>query len=211
MKQIARVLTLSAVIVCFGTCVATAQKPDTYKELVTKLKAGDTKIDFKAIRIASLDSEEKDAGEADKELRRKATEALNAKKFKEAMKAGEEALKGGYLDIDTHLIMALAARGAGDKAKFEFHQAVYVGLINSILGSGDGKSTKTAYVVINVGEEYSVLTALELKRGSQAVLDEGGHKYDVLTATDPKTNESEKVYFNIDAVWKGYEKVFKKN
>lgn len=49
-------------------------------------------------------------------------------------------------------------------------------MINSILGSGDWKSTKIACVVINVGKEYPVLTALERKRGSQALLDEGGHK-----------------------------------
>lgn len=26
---------------------------------------------------------------------------------------------------------------------------------------------------------------------------------------DPKTNESDKVYFNIEAVWRGYEKFLK--
>ena len=107
------------------------------------------------------------------------------------------------------MLIAVAYRESGNTEKFDFHKAVYLGLVNSILDSGDGKSAKTAYIVIDVAEEYALLRALGLDRGSQALRTEGGHKYDLLTVTDPKNNDKKEIWFNIDAVWKGYEKIFK--
>lgn len=187
----------------------TASKDDPFKTLVAKLKGGDTTVDFKAMRMASADSKEEDAGEADRELRSKALEAINSKKYEAASKAAEKALQTGYVDIEMHLVMAVANRELGDSKKFEFHKAAYLGLLNSILDGADGKSAKTAYVVISVSEEYSVLGALGLARGSQSLRNEGGHAYDVLSVTDPKTKATQNVWFNIDIVWKGYEKIFK--
>ena len=184
-------------------------KDDSFKPLVSKLKGGDTTIDFKALRLASVDSDAEEAGEADRELYKKAVVALNAKKYDEVISACEKTLKSGYLDIDTHVLLAVAYRETGNSKKFDFHKAVYLGLVNSILAGADGKSAKTAYVVITVGEEYAILGALELKRGNQALRTEDGHKYDVLTVTDPKTNQTKDIWFNIDIVWKGYEKMFK--
>ena len=189
----------------------TASPTDEFKTIVAKLKAGDTKVDFKALRMASSDSKAEDAGaRGDRDAYAKAVAAYNAKKFDDALSNAEKALKTGYLDINTHLLLAVAHQEKGNKDKFEFHKAVYLGLINSILDGGDGKSAKTAYTVIEVAEEYAVLDALGLDRGSQAVRNEGGHKYDVLTATDPKTKQTRDVWFNIDIVWKGYEKMFNK-
>lgn len=198
--------------VSFGQTPANASpQPDKFKEYASKLRAGDAKVDYTALRMSSMASDEKDAGQPDRELRKKMVVAFNAKKYKEAIQLGNDTLKTGLLDSETHMILALAHQHAGNKEKHEFHKNVYLGLVNSILASGDGRSTKTAYVVINVAEEYAVLTALELKRGSQALLNEDGKKFDVLTVQNPQTNESEKVYFNIDNVWKGYENLFKQN
>jgi hypothetical protein len=184
-------------------------KTDPFAAMIAKLKGGNTKIDFKALRMSSVDSKSDDAGQPDREEYKKAVDAYNAKKFKAAIAAGEKALEQGYLGIDTHMLLAVSYRESGDTAKFDFHKAVYLGLVNSILSSGDGKSAKTAYVVIDVAEEYAILRALELNRGDQALRNEDGHKYDLLTVTDPKNGEKRSVWFNIDEVWKGYEKMLK--
>jgi hypothetical protein len=95
------------------------------------------------------------------------------------------------------------AHGAlGDAKKAKFHEAVYLGLINSIINGSDGNSTKTAYVVISMLEVPVVLNALDLKRTSQEMIEEGGHKYGVVVATDKNTAETSKVYFNIDVAAK---------
>jgi hypothetical protein len=210
-RRIVSVFLFASVLVVSGYAQDTGAtaKDDVFKTLLTKLKGGDTKIDFKALRMASLDSKSDDAGQPDEEQYKKAVEAYTSKKYKAAISAGEKSLDKGYLGIDAHLLVAVAHREAGNNEKFDFHKAVYLGLVNSIISGADGKSAKTAYVVIDVAEEYALLRALGLDRGSQALRADGGHKYDVLTVTDPKTNQTQQLWFNIDAVWKGYEKLFK--
>ncbi len=207
-------ITLGAIFsfVCLAAHAQKAPpKADAFTPLIAKVKAGDVSVDFTALRMASPESDAEDAGaEADLEVYKKGVAAFNAKKFDDAVLAGERALKSGYLDADTHLLLAVANQKLGKTAKFEFHRAVYRGLINSILKSGDGKSSKTAYVVIAVREEYAVLNSLGLTRDSQAVRNEDGHTFDLLTATDEDSGKTVEVWFNIDIVWKGYEKVFKK-
>jgi hypothetical protein len=218
MKFIVIELLTSVLFVAFLAIGAYAQSPapalpatnqTVFKDLLAKLKAGDANIDYKAFRFASADSDAKEAGKGDRELSNKAIAAFQDGKFKDAIKLADKALDSGYVDSRMHLIRALASEKSGDVKKFEFHKAVYLGLINSILSGADGKSAKTAYVVISIDEESAVLRALELMKGNQSLRNDGGHKYDVLTVTDPKTNKSFELWFNIDIIWKGYEKMFK--
>jgi len=51
--------------------------------------------------------------------------------------------------------------------------AVFIGLVRSVLGSGDGKSLETAFVVIAIDEEYAVMAALSLRLVSQALVNLG--------------------------------------
>lgn len=182
---------------------------DPFAKMLSQLKGGDTKLDYKALRLASVDSKSKEAGQPDDDEYKKAVEAYNAKKYKAAIAAGEKALAEGYIGMDAHLLVALAYRESGNNEKSAFHEAVYLGLVNSVLTGADGKSAKTAYVVIHVAEEYALLRALQMKRGSQALRTADGHKFDVLTVTDARTNETKELWFNIDEVWKGYDKIFK--
>lgn len=202
-------------VFALSSVVVLAQTPgekgeDKFKTLASKLKSGDTNIDFKALRMSTVDSNEKDAGaRSDTESYKKAVVAMRDKKYKLAISEAERSLTEGYLDPSTHVLLAVAHQESGNKAKHEFHKAVYLGLINSILDGADGKSAKTAYIVIDVNEEYAVLDALALSRGNQGLRAVDGHKYDVLTVTDPKTKQTQEVWFNIDIVWKGYDKLFK--
>ena len=134
---------------------------------------------------------------------------LDQKKYKEAIKKIEEILKDDYVDMDAHITASLSYRGLGDNNKADFHKSVYIGLVNSILSSGDGKTANTAFVVITTHEEYIVLRALGLYPGSQSLMHIEGHTFDVLTATDPKTKESVKIFFNIDIPWKAETEMFK--
>ena len=82
----------------------------------------------------------------------------------------------------------------------EFHKYIYEQLVKSITDSGDGKSPETAFIVIEVHEEYVVLES----DGDQdfaeiAVTDaKGGHSYDELVVDDSVTNKTQKIYFNVD-------------
>ena len=70
---------------------------------------------------------------------------------------------------------------------------------------------QTAMVVISTREEYLILSVKGLNPTGQALLREGEHSYDKLSAVDPKTNEKSEYYFQIDRVFGHWDKIFKKD
>lgn len=187
-----------------------ADKKATYDELLAKLKAGDTSIDFRALRISYTETKQYSPYGTDSEQRRKLFKAVNDKKYKDALKVADEILDTNYVDMNAHMGASISYRELGDETKAEFHKAVFRGLVESILNGADGKSPQTAYVVICVPEEYVIVNYLGYQRGSQALVNKEGHQFDVLTVTDPDRGKSVELYFNIDFVWKGYDKIFGK-
>ena len=194
------------------TDVKAAQKltAKDYDDLLAKLKKGDTAIDFTKLRFAYAETKDYSPYGIGADEKKALFDAFNGKKYEEALKKAEEILKTNYVEMNAHFVAFVSNQELGKSEKSEFHRKVFTGLINSILDGADGKTAKTAYKVICVPEEYVVLNFLGLRRTSQALTDENGSKFDILTVVDNKTNESAKLYFNIDTVWKGYEKVLGK-
>lgn len=188
----------------------TVRQKVSYEELLAKLKSGDTKIDFKSLRMAYAETKEYSPYGVGNDKINPMFKALENKKYEDALKLADEILKTNYVEMNSHFIASAANSALGNKEKSDFHRSVFLGLVNSIVEGKDGKSAKTAYEVISVPEEYVILYTLGYKRGSQALVEEGGHKFDVLTVTDSKTNETAKLYFNVDTVFKGYGKIFGK-
>ena len=213
MKKLISILVITLSI-CAVSYAQTDNKPANnvsvtiYSQLLEKLKAGDTKIDYKAIRVAFTDTKEFSPLGAQTDY--KLFAMVEKKKFKDAIKVAAEKLESNYVDIDAHLVCAISYAETKNQAKADFHKAVYLGLINSILSGADGKGAKTAFVVLSIGEENSVLRALGLIKADQALINENGKKFDVIGVTDAKTKEASKVYFNIDLLWKGYDNMFSK-
>ena len=79
----------------------------------------------------------------------------------------------------------------------------------SIMGSGDGKTEETAFVVIGTDEEYTLFNFLGLRAGNQELIQSKGHSYDRMTVTDPKTNQTSVYFFNIDKPYNHLSKKFK--
>jgi len=195
-------IALFAVILLFcGTSIsAQGDKASVYNDLLSKVKDGNMTVDFKALRFAFA---EQGPAPFDPKAQGGMTKALNDKNYKEAAKLAETIQKANFVDMNSHVVAAMAHDALGDAKKAKFHEAVYLGLINSIINRADGNSTKTAYVVVSLLEVPVVLNALDLKRTSQEMIEEGGHKYAVVVATDKNNAETSKVYFNIDLAAKG--------
>ncbi|MEO8648747.1 MAG: DUF4919 domain-containing protein [Acidobacteriota bacterium] len=208
MKRSVSLLAVLIFLVIAATAQPAAQAPD-YESLLTKAKRGEKGLDYAALRIAYAATSDFNPV-VDAKVRVEMYKLIKEKKFKEAIKLAEAVHKTNFVDISSHMVLALAYAELKDQPKADFHKNTYLGLVNSIINSGDGETAKTAYIVISVPEEYAILDAFEYKRGTQEVVTENGHKYDVLTVTDTKTNSPVKMYFNIDIVWKGYDKVFPK-
>lgn len=192
-----------------GAVSGQSSSDSEYEALLSKVKSGNTSVDFKALRMSYAASSGYSSVSIDPKLRLKLIDAVKAKKFDEVAKAAQDILKVSFLDMTAHIYASTAYEALKDKKKSEYHKAVYLGLINSIVTGADGESPKTAYVVISVDEENAVLNAYELQKSGSSSMEEGGHKYDVLTVTDKATGASSKVYFNIDLLAKGADKAVK--
>jgi hypothetical protein len=180
-----------------GAAYPATAKP-TYEGLLEKARRGDPGLDFTALRMAWADRLAA-ARAADPELRKKMSEALHRDQWAAVVETGNQVLAQNYLDIDAHMFVAFAYEKSHEPEKAALHRTMGNGLMKSVLASGDGRSFKSAFVVISVEEEYSVLKHYRLRSDKQDLVTADGHSYDVLTA---ETDQGEKatVYFNIDKV-----------
>lgn len=179
-----------------ATSAANAKPGGSYVGMLERARRGDRSIDFGAMRMAYTETADYNPYGGD--VRREMFGALGASKFEEALSVAEKALEKNYVDLNAHYVAFVANRELKRVDRAEFHRTMFAGLIESIQRSGDGKSAETAFVVISTTEEYVLLNVLGLRPAGQALIHDKGHSYDLMTGVDPKTNESVKLFFNID-------------
>jgi hypothetical protein len=193
-----RTLALWAACLLPGVPAAAQEKPgQEYEALLARVKKSDPKVDFTRLRLAYTKSPGYDPYGSDPDLRKGIRTALAKKEFAKVVELAGKALRANYLDIETHLAAHRAYKALKDEEKSRNHRYVLDGLIKSILKSGDGKSPKTAFVVISTDEEYVVLGVLGIRRTSQALVGAAGQKYDRLEGVREETNEEVTLYFNV--------------
>lgn len=103
--------------------------------------------------------------------------------------------------------VAIAYYELGDYQNFKKYYALYFGLVESIIASGDGLDYDRAFVVISTGDQYVVMRFLELQSQQQSLLHEAGHSFDQHKI--PLANgESLDLLFNIDLPFSSLSKQF---
>lgn len=125
---------------------------------------------------------------------RDASEALVAGNYELVLVLTDDLLKECPVDADFHLWRGAALFSIGRDSEGELHKRWYLGLIQSILDSGDGTSAESAYVTISTGEEYSTLSYLRLTPQQQFLV-EGPPMVDAISVED-ESGEQSTVYFN---------------
>ena len=170
---------------------------ERYRSMAARLEAGDLTVDLGELRRAYADSADFTT-ESSSALQAELMDAMGKRDFPRAIRSAQKAIETKYANIHAHHALYFAYRETGDEERFKFHFAVWKGLIDSILRSGDGKSETTAYEVMSIDEEYLVLRILGLVPVLQSLKMDGDHKCDVMKAKNPATQEEVKLYFNID-------------
>lgn len=181
-----------------------------YEVLLGKLNGGDTNIDFTTLRMAFTKTKNYSYHGAEKSEQGKFLQPFNNKNYREALKQAEKFLADNFVDANAHFVAHSAAKELKDDKKADFHKAVLLGLLNSIKNGNDGLSAEKPFQVITIDEEYAMMRFLGYKFSSQSLQNANGHQFDVFTATNTKTNEEVKLYFNIDVVWKAETEIFGK-
>jgi hypothetical protein len=78
--------------------------------------------------------------------------------------------------------------------------------MNSIYFSGDGESPKTAFIVMEISEEYDLLNWLKLKLREQSLILRDGYSFDIMRAFNE--NKETELFFNIDLALKNLSEEF---
>ena len=114
-----------------------------------------------------------------------------------------EKLKDCPVDIHGHIRLNVILQELGREDEAALHLEWAYGLMDTIVASGDGNTSETAYVTISIAEEYAILKAFALKKKSQSLLGDR----DVFLAEDRDGNEHH-IYFFPEAHWKRLAKLF---
>jgi hypothetical protein len=171
----------------------------TYDELVGRAKRGDANVDYLVLRNAYAESPNYDpyAGKLGK-LQSEMFDAYRRADCAAVIAKAESILAVNFVHVDAHLVASLCHEKLGNEEAMRREREAARGLIGSILKSGDGKSEETAFVVIQIAEEYSMLRLLGLQPSNQSLIHAQGHSYDRFEAKSNDTGQQVVVFFNID-------------
>jgi hypothetical protein len=170
---------------------------------VAHAKAGDPTVDFLAMRMAYLESPEFARGEAAKarvrELRQLMFAAMDARNHSAVRDRARETLALVYIDLDAQKAQSQACAALHDDACASRGKRVEMGLLKSIVSTGDGHSCASGWKVVTIDEEYFVLQMIDTKVRRQSIAQEGPHVCDKMEVAD-SDGQAQTYYFDIGAM-----------
>lgn len=109
----------------------------------------------------------------------------------------EEGLKHQPYSTDLFEALSIAQFRMGMKDAAMINLRKHLGIMESIMATGTGRSYQEAYIVTSPSHEYDLLDYLGLESMQQSLANKDGHSYDILKAKleDETTLD---IYFNID-------------
>jgi len=170
-----------------------------YDEKVKYLKGASEdeirKFDFYEFRHSYFMAQR--GGSVSPELRNRFDQAIKDHNPEQIIKTSDLILQKDFTDIRAHVMKAQSDHILGLYKEERFHRMMAVGLHQSIVNSGDGKTTRTAWKVFQIKEEYDTLRLQGFFRVlGQSVLVEGNKFYDKLIATN-ENNDEATFYFDV--------------
>lgn len=189
---------LLVLAVTLGAPVSQAQAPNTYSQLVERLKSGDRTVDFTELRMAFTETDAYNG--LMMSAYRPLWNTLSAKDFEGALKVVDAVLLRNYAEPNAHMVASIAHAQLGRQMESQFHRFIADGLLRSVMSQGDGKTEETAYRVIDISEEYALFRSMNLTPRSQSTpgLKEGEPTLDRMTLVDNRTQEERIMFFAVE-------------
>ena len=173
--------------------------PDlAYGILLEQVKQSDPNFDFTELRWTYAQTANYDPYKVDDSgLEDAMYEAYDNQDYDLALEIADQMLEKNYLLPAPHFIALQSYEKLGDQKNADFHNYFLRGIITSIAKSGDGRSSETAFIIIQFEEEYFMLDILGLQNSEQAFSEINGIPYDIFSGIDESTNTPTTVYFDI--------------
>jgi len=171
-----------------------------FETLLDRVRKSDESVDFTRLRMLYAESQSYATTRDDDEG--EMIDLAVKGRYAEARDKARAILARNYMNIEAHMASVVVCRGLKDESCGAHHLFVARGMLDSIRNSGDGKTMKTAFVVISVPEEYALLRVLGLDRVEQSLArGDDGKMYDVLKVRNASTSEETTLFFNVDAAF----------
>ncbi|PJF44929.1 MAG: hypothetical protein CUN55_01460 [Phototrophicales bacterium] len=126
----------------------------------------------------------------------------SATSFEEVAQMCEHLLEANPMDLEVRMLLDYVYSQLEQHDLAAMHHAFVEGMLRAIFNSGDGRSIGSAWEVVAVAEEYTLLSVMGLRLQRQALVEEDGVFYDVLSVM-PRTSDNEadilELYFDITA------------
>jgi len=171
--------------------------PD-YRDLLAAAQQNPEQADFHSLRMAYTQSDEYHPYAPDAEHLNALQQALNEGDFAAALTAAQGLLEDCYLDIEAHMAADYIYTNLEDYPRATYHRTFARGILNAIMGTGDGRSPETALIVIDIREEYTLCRILNMRPSGQRLIHHEGHWLDVLTVQHPESGARLDLHFNVD-------------
>ena len=174
----------------------------SYDALLAQLKSGNTAIDYTALRYARAEQPGYNPYDALADPNKgDLIRAMGANNLDRVATIARQIIEDDYTDIDAHSALGAVLERRGQRQEAAFERAVADGLLNSIQQSGDGMTPETAFVVIGVAEEYSLLGASAVQVAKQSLLQTDRGPVDALEVVDPANGQRTTVYFDVSRMF----------
>ena len=199
-RSIVRALAATLVVLVALPVFAQTPNPSArYDAMIAQVKKGDYNLDFRELRYAYAEtSRYRPYLSPTDALAGTMFRAYKAQDFDGAIAAAKKILAINYLDIDAQIVCDISYRMTSNAVSGEACHDMASNLLRSIFESGDGQTPESAYQVIAVREEYSVINAMGMTLISQHLVTRGDQRFDAVDVTDKSTGEPRTIYFNVD-------------
>lgn len=159
--------------------------------------------DFPALRQAYAESPEHDPyaqkGELPSALAR-LREAVSTGDDRRIVAEAEAVLALNPTFLGAHMTASAAYERLGDTPRAERHGRFVRGWLDALAALGDGLSTKTAFPVLSLDEEYALLQVSGWEPIGRRTMEENGHVCDIFEARRLSDGMLAVVCFNIDLI-----------
>lgn len=172
-----------------------------YFDLLAAAQGDPASADFHALRMAYAQSGQYRPYTQQKGLIAALDSALRAADLGAALDAATALLNANYLDIEAHMAAAYVYTMQEEAERAAYHQTFANGLIHAILDTGTGHDPGSAFIVLDIPEEYTIMRILGLEPSGQMLVNYQGQwidRIDVRQRGAEPGAAALQIFFNVD-------------
>lgn len=129
--------------------------------------------------------------------REKMFDLIKGKDFNKALEHGKLAFENDPLDLKTLFGLYVCHQNLLNYTESENYQFLYYALIGTILQSGSGKNKTEAFVIMNISDEYEIISSIGKEIKKHKLIDGDTDCFKLKKGDDKALNKIKKLYFNI--------------